>query len=253
MKPSARILVVDDDRSMLDLVSFMLKSSGFAAPAVAQSADEAFELLGLDDIDSSAGPAFELVLIDINMPGIDGIEASARIRLTRRYRDTPIIVFSADDSADVLQQVFLAGAHDFVAKPLRLAELIARIHAALRFKREVDRRRAREIQLRALLADKMVQSDAPHSALSDAPDIAEPVALPQDRVGAQAVARLVVDTGLALAIDGTTIGFLLDTLQSLSAFDQSPRRQAIAAMLAQDLVTLTEDVIAPTASQWTPT
>ena len=62
---------------------------------------------------------------------------------------------------DALRHVFLAGAHDFIAKPINPLELIARVNAALRFKREIDRRRLREAQLRALICTVNGAADLP--------------------------------------------------------------------------------------------
>jgi PleD family two-component response regulator len=87
------------------------------------------------------------VLLDIMMPEIDGIETCARIRNDPRHVDTPIIMVTSRDDMESLANAFVAGANDYINKPLNRVELIARVRAALKLKAELERRQAREREL----------------------------------------------------------------------------------------------------------
>lgn len=143
----SRILIVDDDPSVARAMSLTFERGGFSEVAFSLSAEEALHLLELDATDSGP-PRFDVILLDIMMPGIDGIEACARIRSTRRYRDVPILMCTGMNDVEALNQAFIAGANDFLTKPATSLELLARARSGLRLKRELDRRRAREDQLR---------------------------------------------------------------------------------------------------------
>ena len=83
---------------------------------------------------------------------MDGVEACARIRNDQRYADTPIIMVTSLDDTGSLTNAFVAGATDYVTKPVNRMELIARVRAALRLKAELDRRQERERELLGFLS-----------------------------------------------------------------------------------------------------
>jgi len=89
----------------------------------------------------------DLVLLDVVMPDVDGIEACARIRRDPRHADVPIIMVTSLDDMESLSNAFLAGATDYITKPLNRVELLARVRSALKLKSELDRRLAREREL----------------------------------------------------------------------------------------------------------
>ncbi len=141
-----RILVVDDSEDGRDVAEAMLLAAGYEDVTIAGSASEAFKLLAV------GGPTQEpsrvdLVLLDIVMPGIDGIEACARIRNDPRHADVPIIMVTMLGDMDSLAHAFVAGATDYITKPLNRVELLARVRSALKLKSELDRRLAREREL----------------------------------------------------------------------------------------------------------
>ena len=92
------------------------------------------------------------MLLDIVMPEMDGVEVCARIRNDPRYADLPIIMVTSLDDMNSLANAFVAGATDYVTKPINRIELVARVRAALRLKQELDRRLARERELLAFLS-----------------------------------------------------------------------------------------------------
>ncbi len=136
------ILVVDDSEDQRELTEAALRSAGYREVRGAASAAEAFQLLGLDR--GVNAPAADIVLLDIVMPEIDGIEACARIRSHGAYQDVPIVMVTSLDDMESLANAFVAGANDYITKPINRIELTARVRAALRLKSELDQRRARE-------------------------------------------------------------------------------------------------------------
>jgi two-component system OmpR family response regulator len=116
-----RILVVDDEDSMRDLVTTALEFVGFSV----QSAVDGFAAL-------AAVPKFspDLIVLDINMPGLDGWEVCRRLRAAGD--DTPVIFLTARDAVDDTIAGFAFGADDYLTKPFHLQVLIARVRAVLK-------------------------------------------------------------------------------------------------------------------------
>lgn len=117
---SCKILVVDDEPQIRRVMRTALAAEGYIAVS-AKSADEAFEELRDD--------RFELILLDMNMPGVSGLEACADIR---RTSEIPIIMLTVRDSEADKIAALDAGADDYVTKPFSVPELMARIRANLR-------------------------------------------------------------------------------------------------------------------------
>ena len=142
-----RILIVDDTKSVRALIDFYLRSDGHQELRHAESATQALELLGVG-VPGAAANGWDLVLMDIVMPsGIDGIEACRRIKADPGCGHLPVIMVTSDLAEKTLEAAFAAGAMDFIEKPLRRVELLARVRSALRLKAETDTRAQREREL----------------------------------------------------------------------------------------------------------
>lgn len=152
-----RILVVDDSETSRDITCAFLAAAGYGDVATAASGEAALALLG-----EAGQPPFDAVLLDVMMEGMDGIEACARIRSDPRWADLPVLMLTAASEADILGQAFVAGATDFITKPVRRVELSARLRSALRLKAELDRRRDREAAL-----EEALRTGAPEPILAD--------------------------------------------------------------------------------------
>jgi phosphoserine phosphatase RsbU/P len=142
-----RILVVDDSQDSRDITEAALASAGFDDVSTAESGWDAFKFLELGGQPPDALPLADIVLLDVVMPEIDGIEVCTRIRSDPRYADTPIIMVTSVADMECLGQAFVAGASDYVTKPVNRVELLARVRAALKLKSELERRQAREREL----------------------------------------------------------------------------------------------------------
>lgn len=146
-----RILVVDDAEDSRDIIEAALMSGGYRDVVGAESGWDALKFLGVGGPGDAAQA--DIVLLDIMMPEIDGIETCARIRTDPRYADTPIIMVTSLDDMESLANAFVAGANDYINKPLNRIELIARVRAALKLKAELERRLARERELLQFLSN----------------------------------------------------------------------------------------------------
>ena len=144
-----RILVIDDSEDGRDIAEAMLVAAGYEHVSTAGSAADAYHLLGIGE-PATQPSAVDLMLLDIVMPEIDGIEACARIRRDHRYSSVPIIMVTSLGDTDSLANAFVAGATDYITKPLNRVELLARVRSALKLKAELDRREARELELMQL-------------------------------------------------------------------------------------------------------
>ncbi len=147
-----RILVVDDSEDVRDLTEGALLSAGYTDIVLAASGWEALKVLDVGK-PTDAKPPIDVVLLDIIMPEMDGVEVCARIRNDARCADLPIIMVTSLDDMDSLNNAFVAGATDYVTKPVNRVELIARVRAALKLKQELDRRQEREVELLSFLSN----------------------------------------------------------------------------------------------------
>jgi sigma-B regulation protein RsbU (phosphoserine phosphatase) len=140
------ILIVDDSRDEQDLLSTRLRAAGYESLLVADSAEAALGILGQGSPGQRTGEV-DLILMDILLPGVDGLEACRRITATEQLQDIPIIVITAKTEEKDLLAAFAAGAMDYIRKPVNPAELVARVSSALALKAERTTRKAREQEL----------------------------------------------------------------------------------------------------------
>ncbi|HET6816501.1 MAG TPA: response regulator transcription factor [Mycobacteriales bacterium] len=121
-----RILVVEDEESFSDALSYMLRKEGFEVTVAGNGPD------GLAEFGRSGA---DLVLLDLMLPGLSGVEVCRELRLSS---DVPVIMLTAKDS-EVDKVVGLEiGADDYVTKPFSTRELVARIRAVLRRRSQPD-------------------------------------------------------------------------------------------------------------------
>lgn len=119
---SARILVVEDDGEIRDLISYNLAASGYEVEEADDGA-QALEML------RARKPA--LAVVDWMLPSVSGLEVCQAVRRSPELRDVPIIVITARGEERDRLKGFSAGADDYVVKPFSTAELVARVKAVL--------------------------------------------------------------------------------------------------------------------------
>lgn len=142
-----RVLVVDDIDENLRVLSETLTHHGFH-PLQAKTGERAIQIAGRAELD--------LVLLDIQMPGLNGFETIARLKADERTRDIPVIFISALSDVDDKVRGFRAGGVDYVSKPFREEEVIARVSAHIRLRRAM-----REIAAQRETADRLLRNVIP--------------------------------------------------------------------------------------------
>ena len=156
-----RILVVDDEQDLCEILLFNLSAAGFEAEA-AYSADEAQERL-------LQGDNFDLLMLDVMMPGMSGFELAELLKRDARTAHIPIIFLTAKDTEDDALQGFGLGADDYVTKPFFVREVVARVKAVLNRSQPRGGQSASMLQHEGLMLDeagKRVSIDGEDVALT---------------------------------------------------------------------------------------
>ncbi len=118
--PEARLLVVEDDPSILELLSMSLRFSGFEVTTATT---------GPDALNRAREVRPDLVLLDVMLPGMDGFEVA---RTLRRDAQVPVVFLTAKDATEDKVQGLTIGGDDYITKPFSLEEVVARVRAVLR-------------------------------------------------------------------------------------------------------------------------
>ena len=141
-----KILAVDDNSDGLYVLTEILTKAQFEVLS-ASTGEQALEL--------ALAELPDLILLDVNMPGIDGFEVTKRLRTDPRLKLTPIILLTALNSLEDITHGFSCGADDYIKKPYQHQELLARVEAGLRMQRvyrELDETKTHNRELTSLLA-----------------------------------------------------------------------------------------------------
>lgn len=151
-----KVLVIDDDPAILDLVSqYLSLSAQYDVQSVATARD------ALEAVKQAETP-FDVFLVDIQMPGVDGITLIEFIREAEGYRETPIVMLTAMQEKSYLDRAFSAGATDYITKPFDFLDLRQRLEDA-----------------KARVAERDVaRRELPDGAGAEVVGLHDPVALP---------------------------------------------------------------------------
>ncbi len=119
-----KIAAVDDDRNMLDLLQACLENAGYRDLTVMNSSKDALDRI------AKAEPQYECILLDIQMPGKDGITLCREIRALPRYQNVPILMITSRTERSFVDRAFSEGATDYITKPFDVFEIGARVRVA---------------------------------------------------------------------------------------------------------------------------
>ena len=120
---SAKILVVEDEQHLADGLKFNLDAEGYEADVV-DTGEAALERL------LASAPAYDLVVLDVMLPGKDGFAVVSELRAARQF--VPVLMLTARGRPEDVLKGFAAGADDYLPKPTELAILLARVNGLLR-------------------------------------------------------------------------------------------------------------------------
>jgi two-component system response regulator ResD len=119
---SQRILVVDDDHGVQDVTRVVLSGAGYEVQAVSS---------GFEALDLAGEQSFDLILLDINMPGMDGWETLRLLRADEAMNRVPVVMFSIKGEVQDKVQGLQEGASDYITKPFVVDTLIERVQRVL--------------------------------------------------------------------------------------------------------------------------
>jgi two-component system alkaline phosphatase synthesis response regulator PhoP len=122
-KEKVKILIVDDEQDIIDFISYNLKKEGYST---------IFAVNGKDAIKKAKVHLPDLILMDIMMPELDGIQACREIKEIKKLKNTPVVFLTARNEEYTELAGFNAGADDFITKPLKPRILTSRIKAILK-------------------------------------------------------------------------------------------------------------------------
>lgn len=154
-----KILAVDDDPLLLEVLEKLLSGVGYSDVTLAEGPQEA-----LEHIHRQSSP-FECILMDIQMPEMDGIELCSQLRRMPDYREVPIVMLTAMHDKSFVDDAFAAGASDYVTKPFDVVDLGIRIRRVHREQLERQQQRVQEIH--APFSLEKVQGGLSCGALED--------------------------------------------------------------------------------------
>ena len=138
-----KILIVDDEKDILEFLSYNLKKEGFEILTANN---------GLEGLEMATKEVPDLIILDVMMPEMDGIEACEKIRATPSLEDTLVLFLTARAEEYSELAGFTAGADDYITKPIKPKLLISRVKAILKRKRRKES--VKKITLGEILIDK---------------------------------------------------------------------------------------------------
>lgn len=222
-----KILAVDDDPIILELLAQFVEVIGEHELTMASSGQEALSLVRSEDSEG-----FDCFLLDIQMPEMDGIELTQKLRAMKRYVDTPILMLTAMSAKRYVDAAFAAGATDYVNKPFEVAELKARLGLVEGI---VDARRVNTSKIFAAKAAPRAPKEA------DQLELLEPIAIydVENVIDYTAMQNYVAQLSRTTLFGSTTFAFSIRKIEQhhrqMSAFEYSSLVADVAEVISDSL------------------
>jgi len=158
---NTKILAVDDEEFNLKLLLRHLEKEGFSDVATAAN--------GLEALEAMRGDAFDLVLMDIEMPEMDGIATLEALKSDMKLRDIPVIMISGVEAMDSIVKCIGLGAEDYLSKPFNPVMLRARVNASLEKKRlrDMEGKHLSQLKSEKKKSDQLLNVILPSAAASE--------------------------------------------------------------------------------------
>ncbi len=137
-----RILIIEDEEKIARFVELELKHEGYEA-------EKAFD--GREGLEKALSGCFDLILLDVMLPGLNGLEVLRRLRMEK---DTPVIMLTARDAVMDKVSGLDAGADDYITKPFAIEELLARIRVALKKRGTVAAAADHTLSIKGVILDE---------------------------------------------------------------------------------------------------
>ena len=147
-----KILIVDDEQFNIDVVMGFLENEGYSFN---------FTTNGKDALKAIFANSFDLILLDINMPQMDGLEVCRHIKADSKTKDLPVIFLSAFSDIETISTAFNVGAVDYIKKPFNGLELIARVNTHIQLRKYILELKEKQEKL-AVLASTDMQTGLPN-------------------------------------------------------------------------------------------
>lgn len=120
-----KVLTIDDEESVRDLLTSILVEAGYDVITASN---------GTEGLKISTEEKVDLIILDLVMPGFNGFQVCERLRANNATKTTPILVLTGLAGTEEMEMALNAGADDFVTKPIRMKELLARVKSLLKIK-----------------------------------------------------------------------------------------------------------------------
>ncbi|UYV37814.1 response regulator [Rhodobacteraceae bacterium D3-12] len=222
-----KILAVDDDPIILELLGQFVEAIGEHELTMATCGRDA-----LEQLQDANSPDFDCFLIDIQMPEMDGVELTQRIRSMKRFVDTPILMLTAMSAKRYVDAAFAAGATDYVNKPFEVSELKARLSLVEGI---VDARRVNTNKIFA--AKAAVTGDSPVQQL----ELHEPISIydVENVIDYTAMQNYVAQLSRTTMFGSATFAFTIRKIDehhmAMSAFEYSSMISDVAEIISDTL------------------
>jgi len=143
-----KILIIEDEETIRSYISLLLGTFGYETIEASS---------GAKGIELAAEHKPDIILMDIMMPGMDGIEACKSLKEDEFLESIPVLMVTAKTNEATMERAFDAGAFDYISKPLNKLEMTTRIRSALNYKKLDDIRRKKDVELEKMVEKRTSQ------------------------------------------------------------------------------------------------